>query len=613
MNNLISSLQIAKRALSTQRLGLSIAGHNISNVNTPNYARQQALVEPGVGGAGMAGVEITYIRRVQDRVVDERLRLNTQELAKWQTLSDRLSQIETFFSDLAGTGLSQALSDFWNSWQDLTVSPESESSRLVAVQRGVVLASRLQDMNTGMEESHADLDAEINRKITESNEITTRIGKLNQEIVSIELSGNQANDQRTLRDYQLAQLSELINFRTTERNDGSVQVFVDSLSLVEGNRVTELVAELIPNTEGGSTSTASTKILASNNEVAISEGALAGLIEARDQHLPSMLTRMKTLSETLIAQVNKLHKSGYGLDKSTGPTGLEFFSGTSIDDITVNSQLLADPKKLGVSSAADAPGNNEIALEIAQLQTSLTIGATVIPDDRQTLTVESTDDWSKGDILGVVGSSDLNGTGTWGEILTVDSGTQVTVKLFQNPTTKTFDKRFNFGQEDGPTTVLTNKIYRDFNHNRMTVDPDLTDGLDIDQLGALTQERADELKINFDEHKLYQLWGGQANNSVMTANPQTFTSGETFTEGTQTFSDYFASMYSFIGTQSQQAQRNSENTELLVQQLTDYREKVSGVSLDEEMANLIQFQRAFEASARYIRIVDEMLATLMNM
>ena len=246
MNNLISSLQIAKRALSTQRLGLSIAGHNISNVNTPNYARQQALVEPGVSGAGMAGVEITYIRRIQDRVVDERLRLNTQELAKWQTLSDRLSQIETFFSDLAGTGLSQALSDFWNSWQDLTVSPESESSRLVAVQRGVVLASRLQDMNAGMEESHTDLDAEINRKITESNEITTRIGKLNQEIISIELSGNQANDQRTLRDYQLAQLSELINFRTTEKNDGSVQVFVDSLSLVEGKRVTELVAKLIP-------------------------------------------------------------------------------------------------------------------------------------------------------------------------------------------------------------------------------------------------------------------------------------------------------------------------------------------------------------------------------
>ena len=322
MNNLFSSLQIAKRALSTQRLGLSIAGHNISNVNTPNYARQQALVEPGVGGAGMAGVEITYIRRIQDRVVDERLRLNTQELAKWQTLSDRLSQIETFFSDLAGIGLSGALSDFWNSWQDLTVSPESESSRLVAVQRGVVLASRLQDMNAGMEESHTDLDAEINRKITESNEITTRIGKLNQEIISIELSGSQANDQRTLRDYQLAQLSELINFRTTEKNDGSVQVFVDSLSLVEGKRVTELVAKLIPNSDGGSTSTASTKILASNNEVAISGGTLAGLIEARDQHLPSMLTRMKTLSETLIAQVNKLHKDNSKVSKLAKVTAL---------------------------------------------------------------------------------------------------------------------------------------------------------------------------------------------------------------------------------------------------------------------------------------------------
>lgn len=591
MNNLISSLQIAKRALSTQRLGLSIAGHNISNVNTPNYARQQALVEPGVGGAGMAGVEITYIRRIQDRVVDERLRLNTQELAKWQTLSDRLSQIETFFSDLAGTGLSQALSDFWNSWQDLTVSPESESSRLVAVQRGVVLASRLQDMNAGMEESHTDLDAEINRKITESNEITTRIGKLNQEIISIELSGNQANDQRTLRDYQLAQLSELINFRTTEKNDGSVQVFVDSLSLVEGKRVTELVAKLIPNSDGGSTSTASTKILASNNEVAISGGTLAGLIEARDQHLPSMLTRMKTLSETLIAQVNKLHKSGYGLDNSSG---LEFFSGTSIDDITVNSQLLADPKKLGVSSDKDAPGNNKRALEIAQLQISLTIGATVIPNDRQILTVEGTTGWSKGDILGVKGDNS-----TFGRILTVDSRTQVTIELFQNPTTKTFDKQFDLEQADGSITVITDKVYRDAGGNYYTTDPNQIDDDDLADLVL--------------KGELVELNPGPETSSVMTANSQTITSGETFTEGTQTFSDYFASMYSFIGTQSQQAQRNSENTELLVQQLTDYREKVSGVSLDEEMANLIQFQRAFEASARYIRIVDEMLATLMNM
>ncbi|HIA69648.1 TPA: flagellar hook-associated protein FlgK [Candidatus Poribacteria bacterium] len=608
MNNLFSSLQIAKRALSTQRLGLSVAGHNISNVNTPNYARQQPLVEPGVGGAGMAGVEITYIRRVQDRVVDERLRLNTQELAKWQTLSDRLSQIETFFSDLAGIGLSGALSDFWNSWQDLTVSPESESSRLVAVQRGVVLASRLQGMNAGMEESHIDLDAEINRKITETNEITTRIGKLNQEIISIELSGSQANDQRTLRDYQLAQLSELINFRTIERKGGSVQVFVDSLSLVEGVRVTELVAQLTADSNEGSTSTASTKILASNNEVAVSGGALAGLIEARDQHLPSMLTRMKTLSESLITQINKLHRLGYGLDNSTG---LEFFSGTSIDDITVNSELLADPKKLGVSGEVSAPGNNETALEIAQLQTSLTIGATVIPDDRQTLTVESTDGWSKNDILGVVGSSDLNRTGTWAKILSVDSGTQVTVKLFQNPTTKTFNKRFNFEQEDGSTTVLTNKVYQDFDGNYMTIDPNPTDELDIDQLANLPADPETEA---FPENKLFQQWGGGvANSSVMTGLPQTFTSNEVFTEGTQTFNDYFAIMFSFIGTQSQQAQRNSDNNELLVQQLTDYREKVSGVSLDEEMANLIQFQRAFEASARYIRIVDEMLATLMNM
>jgi len=310
---------------------------------------------------------------------------------------------------------------------------------------------------------------------------------------------------------------------------------------------------------------------------------------------------MKTLSETLIAQVNKLHKTGYGLDNSSS---LDFFSGTSIEDITVNSQLLTDPKKLGVSGATGTPGNNARALEIAQLRTSLTIGATIIPNDRQTLTVESTDGWAKNDILGVAGSSDLTGASTWARILKIDSGTQVTVELFQNPTTKTFDKKFDFTQEDGSTTVLTNKVYRDAAGNYLTVDPNPADDKDLDQLVALSEG---------EEGKLEELWSATGTSSVMTANPQTFTSNETFTEGTQTFSDYFASMYSFIGTQSQQAQRNSDNTELLVQQLTDYREKVSGVSLDEEMANLIQFQRAFEASARYIRVVDEMLSTLMNM
>ena len=84
-------------------------------------------------------------------------------------------------------------------------------------------------------------------------------------------------------------------------------------------------------------------------------------------------------------------------------------------------------------------------------------------------------------------------------------------------------------------------------------------------------------------------------------------------DGTQTLEDYYASTMTFVGIQSQQAQRNEENNGLLVSQLETFRESYSGVSLDEEMVNLIQFQRAYEASARYISTVDQVMQTLINM
>ena len=458
-------MEIGKRGLNAHRLGITVAGHNLSNVNTPNFARQR--VELGVGlnedlvtGEDLIiGPDVSGIRQIRDRLLDERTRRHRQEFARWDIQSKRLSQLEAMFGDLPGSGITDTLSEFWDAWQDLTISPESEAARLVAIERGETVAIELQRFHNEFRQMHVDIDLEIRNQVTQINQLTEEIARSNEEVTIIEGTGSNANNQRDRREQHLAELSEIVNLRTLEGDNGSIKVLVGGMVLVDGVDTIELELNSISASLRGISSTiadtSKTEIFLDGIKLSVTSGALAGLIDVRDEEIPEVVERLDRLASTLMDEVNALHRTGYGLD---GTTQISFFSGSNITNISVNSVLQTKPEKLAVAQVPNAEGDNRIALAIAQKRHE---------------------------------------------------------KLFAN--------------------------------------------------------------------------------------------------GTETFEEFNNSTISAVGVQTQQARRQAENSDLIVQQSIALQESVSGVSIDEEMTQLILFQRAYEASARFITTVDRLLETLINM
>jgi len=447
--NLFNSLEIGKRALNAQRTAITITGHNVANINTPNFARQRAELAASLSGDIVSGVNVDEVRQIRDKFLDSRLRVQIQDFGKWEAQSNSLSQIE----DVLGTsdsGISNALSEFWDGWQDLANQPESESARIAVIERGERLAYHFNKVDAELKRSQTDINAQIESKIQQINSTAEMIGKLNTEITVIEGPGGNANDQIDSRAALIDELSELVNVTSLPEENGSVKVFIGGFSLVERNEVTQLSVT----TFAAGYTTFSNPVLPDGAPVDITSGELAGLMELRDTTIPEFIDRINQLAASLIGDVNSLHSTGYGLDNSTG---LSFFSGEGADDMTVGSLIKNDPVKLATSSSINSEGNNEVALSISQLR---------------------------------------------------------------------YAQKFN--------------------------------------------------------------------------------------NGTETYEDYYHATVGMVGVKSQEAQRFTENQQLLVERFTAQRDSVSGVSLDEEMSNLIKFQHAYDAAAKFISVVDEMLETIIG-
>ena len=116
MTNLLGSIEMAKQSLNAQRHGLTVAGHNIANINTPNYARERVEISIDVRGHSLAGGVVTQVTQIRDKILESRLRQSIQESTSWQTQSNQLQKAEALFTDLQGGGVSNAMSEFWDSW-----------------------------------------------------------------------------------------------------------------------------------------------------------------------------------------------------------------------------------------------------------------------------------------------------------------------------------------------------------------------------------------------------------------------------------------------------------------------------------------------------------------
>jgi flagellar hook-associated protein 1 FlgK len=381
MSDIYAIMSLAGQALMTQQLAISVTSHNIANVNTPGYSRQQLIMTTntpldssiGLIGNGVSG---EAIERIYDRFLSAQISNESQGLGRWDAQKDAVELVEIIFNEADGSGLSQSMSKFWDAWQSLTNNPAGTTERQVLVTASQVLATTFNYLSSDLSQSRQDLDLAIQATVADINRLSEQLADLNEKIISSEAGSLSANDYRDQRDLVLKELSELIDTNTFEDANGAVSVLVaNGRPLVTAGQFWQLSTEtnaaglqdVVWVDQAGNTT---------NITADISGGKLKGYLEVRDGVIVDYINRLDTLAQTLMTEVNSAHQSGFALDGSAGEA---FFAGTGAADLEVNPNIAGNP--VLVAAAADAltvPGDNRKAIEIANLQYQLVMSANTV-------------------------------------------------------------------------------------------------------------------------------------------------------------------------------------------------------------------------------------------
>jgi len=571
MSGITSTLDIAKQALLAHQLSVQVASHNIANVDTPGYTRQSlslttALPTDSSLGTIGNGVEAETILRHYDAMLTSRIMDQNSTMGNLETQEQSLKVLETLFNEAGGLGLNELANQFWDSWQSLADSPESTVARQQVVQQGEILADQLQYMYSEITRLRTDIEANIGATVDDINSLSAQIADLNQQIVSFTTPKTSSNDLLDQRDELVRQLSEKIDVTYFQTSNGSYSVLLpDGHALVEDN--TSATLSWQNNTlywQGGS----SLVPVGGSSEPG---GSLGGLVSVHDQLTKNdpdnYLGRLDGFANALIQEINQQHAQGVGLEAFSG-----IITGSEATDAT---QLLST---LSYGAAIDtAAGSFDIWLYDpagVAAPTSVTVslaGATDLND--------------------VVTAINAATPAAITASVTIDNRIQITTDgtlnfAFANDTS-------NFLQAAGLNTFFAGNDAGTISVNSAIFnDPNLIAVATITTSGAIySGDNSNALLINTIRQ----------NESV------TFTNGDT-----TSLDKFYNSLVSDIGLTSKSVSWQRESAALTLNSLNELRDSVSGVSLDEEMANLIKYQQAYAAATKLITASDEMLATLLD-
>lgn len=673
MVGLNSLFDIARTALATSQQALTVTGHNVSNVNTPGYSRQEAVISerpPLNGQPGMmgTGVQATSIRRYVDQFVNKQLTSSQQTLGRLSLSRDELFRLQNLFGDSNAQGVGTSLSEFFAGLQDVSTSPGELPARSVLLAKATQLSSSLNQAASDLATAKQSLNFQVSQTITEINSLSTQLAELNGKIVTAEVTGQNANDLRDQRDLALNELAKRIDVTSIENGTGGLTIFgARGQVLVEGDTHRDLAA--VANAENGGLfdigySTGGTRTVSIDAQ--ISNGRLRSLLDIRDTTVKTLQDNFDRIAATLSNAVNIIHRQGYGLD---GSTGRDFFTPPSVVTaadssnqgsaainsgvITANSLLTFHDYEVRFSSAtAYSIVDTTTGASIHGNYTGIAISApssaspiNIVTGTNDTLSV-SIDGVASGTITltgaASPGQAYASGAALAQEIQTkinADSALQtagVTASVTFDTTTNRFvitsngtasssainvtggNARTSLGLLTGTSTAASGTYGNPTTFN--------VDGLSVTVSG--TPATGDVFHVNSYEN-------AAANLSVAFSDPAAVAASsaragipgnnDTLLQlvalqshnfeslDNSTLFDAYRSAAADLGVAAQTADRDLTAQEILGDQIQTFRAQVSAVSIDEELINLVKFQRAFEAASRLVQTTNEMYDTLLSL
>ncbi len=564
MTDIYGIISIGSKALLAQQKGIYVTGNNIANVNTPGYTRQRVNlssdvpVNSGIGPVG-TGVQALGIERIYQRFLGVQINNETQTRGNWEARRDVAERIEMIFDESNGYGLNQAMYEFWTAWQDLSNNPSGPVERTVLIAKSQIMAETFSKNYQNLQTIQQDIDTLIEGTIDEVNLLSEKIARLNEKIIQMEAGGSTANDYRDQRELLLNELSNLIDIDTFENTAGGVTVSVGSgQPLVEGTFGYGLSTEM--NAFGHLNVT---WVDAVNNEVditdSISGGRIKGLLDVRDLDIRNHMNRLDNLAQSIMDQVNSLHAGGYGLD---GSTGNDYFVGEAIASGVLDSLVT-------ITAETGGAGNLSITLVPGGTAGSETVTTDPITGDIRIAIEDGVS--TRDDIAAALQSHSAIASA----VATAPGGTPWTLGV-------------------GSDTVALSGGSSALN---MEVNPAIV----LDERLIASAQSFDTVPGDKP---------GDNRNAIAIANLK---SSRILSGNTATFDAYYESFVGDLGYEVQQASSYYRHQSEMVHQLENHRESISGVSVDEEMVNLVKFQNAYQAAAKLISTADEMMQSVLNM
>lgn len=372
--SLFTDLNIASSSLRANQYAMSVTGHNIANADTDGYRRQEAVFttnQPTTSGVLQlgTGVQIQTVKRIQTDFIDKQVRTVNQQSGMWESKNQALSQIETALNEPSDTGISSMLDKFWNSWQNLSISPESVPARSAVVDSGTTLANGIQNLYGNLKTLQVETNNDISSKADEINQLAKQIASLNKQIAST--GANQANDLLDNQDLLIDKLSQITGISVHGTAGPGMIISIGGKALVQGTETNAL--DVTQSESGKSLITWSDD----SSEMKASGGQLGGLIDIRDNILPTHMDTLNNLTKSIVERVNTEHSKGSGIN---GRKGGFFTEGSDAATIAVQSDLQSTPAGVAASGTGTA-GDNSIANAISSIKTdrflsSQTIGET---------------------------------------------------------------------------------------------------------------------------------------------------------------------------------------------------------------------------------------------
>lgn len=574
MSGILGLMDIAKRALAAEQLGVEVTSNNISNVNTPGYSRQIVNFEtstpiPSPWGPLGYGVTVQGIERAFNPYIAARLDANTSLMSEQKSTKEALDQVASLFNETQDNGMSTIISDFWDSWHALADNPSGAGERQSLLTNAQNLADAFSSRADQLVTIRNAITQQINPTLTQINNYTSQIAQLNLEITSAEVNGQQANDLRDQRNAAINSLSGLIGINYYTSGDGTISVSLsDGSSLVQTGNSWTLSSALDPATgkmvinwdgPGGSTMDVTSSL---------SGGQLSSQIHLRDTIIPQYQSELDSLAKDLIGAVNSQHSQGAGLDLFSTTTSGNYVTTANLALPLINNPSLSFGDQI-------AAGSFIIHVEDS---TGASV-ATTVP---------------------IAAGTTLNDLATWINTNVANVSASVVTSGSENRLQITGAAGYTFGFSDDTSNALMalglNTFFKGDSAYTIGVADNVANNADLIAAG--------KINTTTGAHP-----PGDNSNALLLAD----LANQTIGPNNQTIGDAYQQMVTNIGLDAEEAGNKQTYYQGLVDQFQQMKDSVSGVSLDDELTNLIKYQRAYQAAAKMVTTADEMLQTLLTL